>query len=165
MWHHVTMAAKFLAHNKGELKQRRRWRKQEWQKSNRIILLAKQQLCICIRLFCTFLSRHCKTATGNFLISRAHFLEYTTQKFSFSFSNLDTVLSDSNPETFANILKNEMKLNKINEVETVQTHFCKWCVWFVVIRKFCYLGDVTFMFYSVGFYIVYKNWSIWEFFT
>ena len=157
------MAAKVLAHNNGELKQWRRWRQQEWQKSNRIILLAKQQLCTCIRLFCTFLSHHCKTATGNFLISRAHFLEYTTQKFSFSFSNLDTVLSDSNPETFANILTNEMNLNKINKVETVQTHFYKWCVWFVVIWKFCYHGNGTFMFYSVGFYIVYKTWSIWEF--
>ena len=119
---------------------------------------------MCIRLFCTFLSHHCKTATGNFLISRAYFLEYTTQKFSFSFSNLDTVLSDSNPETFANILTNEMNLNKINEVETVQTHFYKWCVWFVVIWKFCYHGNGTFMFYSVGFYIVYKTWSIWEFY-
>ena len=38
------MEAKFLAHNKGELKQRQRRQQQEWQKSNRIILLAKQQL-------------------------------------------------------------------------------------------------------------------------
>ena len=87
-------------------------------------------------------------------------MEYTTQKFSFSFSNLDTVLSDSNPETFANILTNEMKLNKINKVETVQTHFYKRCVWFAVIQKFFYHGNLTFIFYSVGFYIVYKNWSI-----
>ena len=43
-------------------------------------------------------------------------MEYTTQKVSFSYSNLDTVLSDSTPENFANILANKMKLNTIDEV-------------------------------------------------
>ena len=39
-----------------ELKQRRRRRQREWNKTNRF-RLAKQQLCACITLFCTFLSR------------------------------------------------------------------------------------------------------------
>ena len=54
-------------------------------------LLVKQQLCTCITLFCTFLSRGCTTATWNFLISCARAL------------NLDEVLSDSPPENVANI--------------------------------------------------------------
>ena len=37
-----------------ELKQRRRGRRREWQTSNRV-RLAKQYLCTCITLFCTFL--------------------------------------------------------------------------------------------------------------
>ena len=45
-----------------ELKQRRRRRQRERQKSNRF-WLAKQQLCTCITLFCTFLHRHCTTTT------------------------------------------------------------------------------------------------------
>ena len=51
---------------------------------------AKQQLCICITLFCTFLqvSSHCKCAIRNFLISHARFKELvnTARKiFFFSF--------------------------------------------------------------------------------
>ena len=45
-----------------ELKQRRRRRQRERQKSNRF-RLAKQQLCTCVTLFCTFLSRRCRTTT------------------------------------------------------------------------------------------------------
>ena len=50
-----------------ELRQRRRRR--EGQKSYRFIL-AKQQLCTCITLFCTFLCRRCTTTTWKCLISR-----------------------------------------------------------------------------------------------
>ena len=50
-----------LTFDNTELKQRRRWRQRERQKSNRFIL-AKQQLCPCIKLFCTFLCRHCTTS-------------------------------------------------------------------------------------------------------
>ena len=50
-----------------ELRQRRRRR--EGQKSYRFIL-AKQQLCTCITLFCTFLCRRCTTITWKCLISR-----------------------------------------------------------------------------------------------
>ena len=52
-----------------ELKQRRRWRHRERQKSNRSIL-AKQQLCTCITRLCTFLCRRCATSTWNWLNSR-----------------------------------------------------------------------------------------------
>ena len=82
LWRHVTMTAKFLDHNNGELKQWRLWRQRARQKSNRFTL-AKQQLCTCITLFCTILSRRCKTATWNFLISLAHFMEYPAQVFLF----------------------------------------------------------------------------------
>ena len=55
----------FTSINK-ELKQRRRRRRRqrqrERQKSNRFGL-AKQQLCTCVTLFCTFLSRRCTTTT------------------------------------------------------------------------------------------------------
>ena len=63
----VTMIAKFLDLSNMEMKQQR-WQR-ERQESNRFIL-AKQQLCTCITLFCTYLSRRCTTATWNFLISR-----------------------------------------------------------------------------------------------
>ena len=67
-----------------ELKQRRRWRQRERQKSNRSIL-AKQQLCTCITRLCTFLCRRCATSTWNCLNSR--FVEYvnTRQRFCNSF--------------------------------------------------------------------------------
>ena len=61
----AAMVATFLDHNSGELQR---------QKSNRFIL-AKEQLCPCITLFCIFLSHHCKSARWNFLIWRARFME------------------------------------------------------------------------------------------
>ena len=75
-----------------ELKQRRRRRQQERQKSNRI-RLAKQQLCTCITLFCTFLCRRCTTTTWKCLFSR--FVEdgrTQDNNFLFLFLNFDTVL-------------------------------------------------------------------------
>ena len=55
--------------------------------------LAKQQLCMFIMLFCTFLCHHCTTMTGNFL----NFMFYggrecKTRIFFFSFLNLNTFL-------------------------------------------------------------------------
>ena len=69
------------------IKQRRRRRQRERQKSNRF-RLAKQQLCTCIMLFCTFLCRHCTTTTWKYLISR--FVEdvNTRQRLSFPFVEL-----------------------------------------------------------------------------
>ena len=66
-----------------ELTQRlRRWQR-ERQKSNRF-RQAKQQLCTCITLFCTFLCRRCTTTTWNYLISR--FVEDGNKRQQFSFS-------------------------------------------------------------------------------
>ena len=67
-----------------ELKQRRRWRQRERQKSNRSIL-TKQQLCTCIARLCTFLCRRCATSMWNCINSR--FVEYvnTRQRFCNSF--------------------------------------------------------------------------------
>ena len=51
-----------------------------------IVWLAKQQLCTCITLFCTFLCRHCTTTAWNCLISR--FMEDVNKRkrvFFFSF--------------------------------------------------------------------------------
>ena len=70
-------------------------------------------------------------------------MEYTTQKVSFSYSNLDTVLSDSTPENFANILTNKMKLNTIDEVWNSTNSLFKWRFWFVVIQKFRYYGNLA----------------------
>ena len=70
----ATMVATFLDHNSGELQRQIQRRQRERQKGNRFIL-TKQQLCPCITLFFIFLSHHCKSATWNFLIWRARFME------------------------------------------------------------------------------------------
>ena len=75
VWRKVTMVAKFRDHNNRELKQRIGRRQRERQKSKWFIL-AKQTLCTCITPFCTFLSRRYTTATWNFLISCARFMEW-----------------------------------------------------------------------------------------
>ena len=72
VWRHVTMVAKCLDHNKRKLRQQRQRRQREGQKSNKFILV-KQQVCRCIKLFCTFFSNRCTIATWNFLISLARF--------------------------------------------------------------------------------------------
>ena len=76
-------------------------------KKNNRFILAKQRLCTCITLFCTFLSRRRKSATLNFLISRARFMELvnTAQEFSFSFFKLRYSPFGLIPDNFAKILK------------------------------------------------------------
>ena len=122
------MVAKFLDHNNREFEQRRRRRQREQLKSNKFIL-AKQQLCTCITLYWTFLSRRCRTASWNFLISRACFMEKvnTTQKFLFLFLHLNTVLWDSTSENFANIWQIKWNWRSSIEFKTVQMriHFLK----------------------------------------
>ena len=78
-------------------------------------ILAKEQLCTCITLFC---SCRCTTETWNFLILRAHFMELvsTTQQFSFSFSKHRYGPFGFNPRKFHQHLSNWMKLNKIDEI-------------------------------------------------
>ena len=66
---------------------RRQRRHRERQKSNRF-RLAKQQLCSCIRLFCTFLSRYRTTTTWKCLISRFAEDVNARRRLSFSFPEL-----------------------------------------------------------------------------
>ena len=80
-----------------ELKQRRRQRGRK--KANfKWVRLAKHQLCACITLFCTFLSRRCVTTTCKCLISR--FVEdgNTRQQL---FSSCARTLITPAPKTFA----------------------------------------------------------------
>ena len=72
---------------KNRLKQRRRRRQRERQKSKRF-RLAKQQLCTFIKLFYTFLCRHCTTTTWKCLISRFVENANTRQQLYFSFAEL-----------------------------------------------------------------------------
>ena len=106
----------------GELKQRRRWRQRERQKSKRF-RLAKQQLCTCITLFCTFLCRRCTTTTWKCLISR--FVEdgNTGQQPSFSFLELWYSPSELNSQRIANIWR--IKRDGISAImfEAARIHF------------------------------------------
>ena len=91
----------------GELKQRRRRRQRERQKRKRL-WLAKQQLCMRITLFCTFLCRHYTTTTWNFLISRFKEDVNTRQLFSFYFCG----------QTFRiQLLKKSPTFDKLKELE------------------------------------------------
>ena len=83
-------------------------------KSNRF-RLAKQQLCKCITLFCTFFSRRCTTTTLKCLISR--FVEdvNTRQQLTFSFLNFDAILQNSTPKKIANIWR--IKLGRISAIK------------------------------------------------
>ena len=123
--------------------------------TNRFIL-AKQQLCTCITLFCTFLSGRCTNATWNFLISRTRSMELvnTAQNFSFSFSKLRYGPFGFNPRESRQHLTNWMKLNKIDEVWNSANSFSKRHFWFVVIQKFCYRGNVTYRL------LLYTHWEI-----
>ena len=78
--------------------------------------LAKQQLCTCITLFCTFLSRRCTTTTWKCLISR--FVEdgNTGQQLSFSFLELWHSPSELNCQKIADICTNWTRWNKRDQV-------------------------------------------------
>ena len=78
--------------------------------------LAKQQLCTCITLFCTFLSRRCTPTTWKCLISR--FVEdgNTGQQLSFSFLELWHSPSELNSQKIADICTNWTRWNKRDQV-------------------------------------------------
>ena len=78
---------KFQNNDIRELKQGRRRRQRERQKSDRFRLV-KKQLCTCITLFCTFLCRHCLTTTWKCLISRFLGDVNTRRRLCFSFPEL-----------------------------------------------------------------------------
>ena len=108
-----------------ELKQQRRRRQRERQQSNRF-KLAKQQLCTCITLFCTFLCRRCTTTTWKCLISL--FVEdvKTKQRFFSSFPELCSLL-DLPPEKFVNIWRsNWTSWNKRDNVWSSANSLFKW---------------------------------------
>ena len=110
MWHHATMVAKFVDHNNMELKQLWQWKQRERQKSNRFIL-ANQQLCMCITLFCTFLSRSSTIPNFTRLLHGAG--EHDT-KLPLPFSKLWYGPFRFNPRKFCKHL-HKLKLNKIHE--------------------------------------------------
>ena len=91
-----------LLTNNREFKQQRRRRQRGRQKSS-WFWLAKQQLCTCITLFCTFLCRHCTTTTWKCLISRFVENVNTKQWLSFSFLQLRYNPLEFNPRKTANI--------------------------------------------------------------
>ena len=85
-----------------------------WVKTLYRFRLAKQQLCTCITLFCTFLCRHCTTTAWNFLFSR--FMEGMNRKqqFSFSFPEIRYSLLEFNSR------KVRHYLSELNEMEWTQ---------------------------------------------
>ena len=96
-----------------ELKQRRRRRQREWQKSNR---LAKQQPFTCITLFCTFLRRRCTTTTWKCLNSRFVEDRNTRQQLPFFFPELWWSLLEFNSKIIRPHLTNGTRWNKRNKV-------------------------------------------------
>ena len=91
------MVAKFVEHNNRELKQR------EKQNSNSF-RLEKQQICTCVTLlYISQTSGHDSDKLPNFTRPLYGLDEHKGNKFLFLFLNLDTVLSDSTTENFANI--------------------------------------------------------------
>ena len=90
-------------------------------------LMTKQQNCTCITLFCTFLCRRCTPVTWNFPFSSAHFKlwsRWTVHKSClFPLLNLDTALSDSTLENFANICQIKWTWIRSMKFEAVRIHF------------------------------------------
>ena len=116
--------------NNRQLKQRRRRRQRERQKSNRF-RLAKQQLCTCITLFCTFFCRHCTTTTWKCLISRFVEVVNTRQRstfFSFQFPDLWYILLfqlQKNNDT-VNIWRIERAGINAIKFEAARFYFFEW---------------------------------------
>ena len=104
-----------------ELKQRRRRRQRERQQSNRF-KLAKQQLCMGITLFCTFLCRRCRTTTWKCLISRFDEAVKTKQRLFSSFPELCSLL-DLTPEKFVNIWRIKRVGISAIKFEAARIHF------------------------------------------
>ena len=85
--------------------------------------LAKQQLCTCITLFCTFLCRCCTTTTWNRLVSR--FMEdvNTRQQFPFSFCDLRYSPLELTPEKFPNVWQIKWNDIRLMKFEKARVHF------------------------------------------
>ena len=87
--------------------------------------MAKQQLCTCITLFCTFLCRRCTTTTWKCLISR--FVEdvETIQRLASSFPELCSLLQ-FNSRKICQHLTNWTSWNKRDKVWSSANSLFKW---------------------------------------
>ena len=115
------MESKFLDHNNRELKQwrrRRQWERQKSKKVNKQNNFARSS-----RIFCTFLSRRCKTPTWTFHAPALWSRWTQGRKFRFLCLYLDTVLSDSTPENFAKIWYFKWNWIRLMKSQTVRIHF------------------------------------------
>ena len=83
--------------------------------------LAKQQLCTCIMLFCTFLCRCC--TTWKCIISRPADDLDTKQALSFPFLNFDTVPLNLTQEIFVNTWRTEQDGISAIKFEAAQINF------------------------------------------
>ena len=123
----VTKNCQRLVYDIRKLKQRRRRRQRERQKSN-WFRLAKQQLCTCVMLFCTFLCRQCTITTRNCLISR--FSEdvntvNTRRRLFISFPEFWCSLLEFNSRKYCQHLTNWMRWNKRDRVWSSATSLTK----------------------------------------
>ena len=98
---------------------------QNRKKSNRC-RLAKQQLCTCITLFCTFLCRHCTTTTWKCLISRFVENANTRQQLYFSFAELWYSLLEFNSRKNCQHLTNWTSWNKRDKVWSSANKLFQW---------------------------------------
>ena len=142
----VTKNCKRLVYDIRKLKQRRRRRQRERQKSN-WFRLAKQQLCTCITLFCTFLCRQCTTTTWNCLIPR--FSEdvntvNTRQRLSFSFPELRYSLFEFNSRKYCQHLTKGTRWNKRDKVSCSATSLIKPGR-FRSRRRLCWLNSLLYI--------------------
>ena len=110
-----------------ELKQRRRRRQQERQKSNGF-RSARQQLCTCITLFCTFLCRRCTSTTWKYLNSRFVKDGNTRQQLSFYFPELWFSPLEFNCKDTSQHLTNWTRQNKRDEVWSSAHSLFTWRV-------------------------------------
>ena len=142
----VTKNCKRLVYDIRKLKQRRRRRQRERQKSN-WFRSAKQQLCTCIMLFCTFLCRQCTTTTWNCLIPR--FSEdvntvNTRQRLSFSFPELRYSLFEFNSRENCQHLTKGTRWNKRDKVWCSATSLIKPGR-FRSRRRLCWLNSLLYI--------------------
>ena len=130
-----------------ELKQRWRRRRQqrEGEKSKRF-RFAKQQLCACITLFCTFLCRRCTTTTWKCLISR--FVEDVNgRRLFFCFPELWYSLLEFNSRKICQHFMNWMSCNwdKRDKVWSSANSLFKWR--FRNRRRYCCLSSLLASFF------------------
>ena len=128
----------------------------ERQKTNRF-RLAKQQLCMCITLFSTFLYRRCTTTSWNFLISRFVGEVTQRQRFSFPFAELWYSLLEFNSRKICQHLTNWTSWNKRDKVWSSVISLFKWR--FCSRRRRCCLSSLS---SGCKMIIIHGNWS-WEF--